>query len=389
MPASPDSPDRPGGRLLPALLWAGVGIAPLAALALLVGSGEQSLRVAIGLALLAMVLIGLSIALRPAVESIKVDLEDTLYDEVDVVREDMRNDIATAARATHRSFVERFEQLRGQLEALRAEVARQSPHSPHAPSHAAQPHPAGPVPAGVVRHTETVQVTTRSTVVDPHAEEPHHAGRDQAWAGQAPPRRTANVYGSPVRPEPAPSYEESWTEQQLRKRLADADAARNAPAAPAGHSSQAPDDAERWSRMRAGDRWASLRSDEHGRELRMGERRASMHADESGAEVRYEDRWASIRRDDDRRWPPDPIDERGAYSASHREPAHRDDHGARDWDEVRDWDAREAGWEGRDGNRPRALRATSDQPSAADWVNQWPAPPPEPERRRRYADEGY
>src|SRR3954462_2641845 len=118
MPASPDSAERPSAKLLPALLWAGVAVAPLAALALVLGSGERSLRIAIGLALLAVVLIGLSIVLRPTVESVKVDLEDTLYDEVDVVREDMRNDIATAARATHRSFGEKFEQLQGMVEQL-------------------------------------------------------------------------------------------------------------------------------------------------------------------------------------------------------------------------------------------------------------------------------
>lgn len=386
MPASPDSPDRPRGKLLPALLWAGVGVAPLAALALVLGSGERSLRIAIGLALLSVVLIGLSVVLRPTVEAVKVDLEDALYDEVDAIRDGMRNDIATAARATHRSFGEKFEhlqgmveQLRGQLEAIRVEMARQggggpTPHGAMGGGLGGPPRPNGAVPGGVVRHTETVQVTTRSTIVDPHSEEPP-AGRSP-WSGADAGRRGATVYGS--RPEPAPSYEESWTEQQLRKRFADAEAAR-------ADASPAPDE-DRWSGVRSGDRWASVRSDDRGRELRMGERRTSMHSDESGNEVRYEDRWASVRHDtrgvreapDDRRWPPQPRD--SVYGGPYGDGG-RDSRSAREWDD-RDWNARETGWE----NRPRALPSTSDEPSASEWVNRW-SNSPEPERRRRYADD--
>jgi hypothetical protein len=424
MPSSSDTPDRHSGKLLPALLWAGVGVAPLAALALVVGSGEGSLRVAVGLALLAVVLIGLSIALRPTVESVKADLQDTLYDEVDVVREGVRNDIASAARTTHRSFGEKFEQLRGQLEAVRAEVARQgngpAPHSPTGAGLGGPPRTTGSVPPGVVRHTETVQVTTRSTIVDPHAEESPPA-RGPAWSGADGGHRRSgeNVYGSrpepaqshpaqshPARPQPAQSYsaqsysapsysepphEESWTEQQLRKRFADAE--------PAPSDSGTPDDADRWSGLRSGDRWASVRADERGRELRMGERRTSMHSDESGAEVRFEDRWATIRRDsrdssaDDRRWPPEAglglprdaarADDRGGYGASHHESG-RDSRNGRGDD--RDWNAREGGWE----NRQRALPSASEEPPASDFFKNWSndsAPEPERRRRRRSADD--
>ena len=409
MPASPDAPDRRSSKLPPALLWAGVGVAPLAALALVLGSGERSLRIAIGLALLAVVLIGLSIVLRPTIEAVKVDLEDSLYDEMDVVREDMRNDIATAARATHRSFGERFEhlqaafeQLRGQVEALRAELARQPqsamPHGTIGAGLSGPPRPTGTVPAGVVRHTETVQVTTRSTIVDPHADEPPPV-RGPAWSGQAPRRSGDNVYGSRPEPapgpayEPAPSYEESWTEQQLRKRLAEAEASRagSSPSSPSSPS----EETERWSGVRSGDRWASVRSDERGRELRIGERRTSMHSDDSGAEVRYEDRWATVRRDaaEERRWPPEPDraptrrepedDRRGAaYGTPYRDGRDGRDSGGRG---RRDWDDRD--WNGRE-NGPRALPSTSDEPSASEWVNRWSADSaPEPQRRHRYADD--
>ena len=66
---------------------------------------------------------------------------------------------------------------------------------------------------------------------------------------------------------------------------------------------RAPDrdeDSDRITGVRTGDRWASVRSDERGRELRMGERRAAVRADESGTELRIEDRWAAVRRDEPR-----------------------------------------------------------------------------------------
>ncbi|WP_406040040.1 hypothetical protein OG799_30325 [Micromonospora sp. NBC_00898] len=60
-------------------------------------------------------------------------------------------------------------------------------------------------------------------------------------------------------------------------------------------------DGDYWSELRAGDRWASVRDDEHGQEVRVGERRAAVHADGAGTEFRVEDRWASVRRGEPRR----------------------------------------------------------------------------------------
>src|SRR5262249_20583687 len=48
----------------------------------------------------------------------------------------------------------------------------------------------------------------------------------------------------------------------------------------------------------SGDRYASMRADEHGRELRVGERIASVRKDERGTEYRVEDRWTALRRED-------------------------------------------------------------------------------------------
>ncbi|MCW6008318.1 hypothetical protein K1W54_27800 [Micromonospora sp. CPCC 205371] len=261
MPASQPPSERRGARLLTMLFWAGVGLAPLAALLLLLGQGAGALRVAAVLAVLAVVLIGLSITLRRDAESVRLDMEETLLEEVDMLREDVRNDIATAARATHKAFSEKLQMMHESVQALRmqveaARVAAGGPNSPPAPAHdsaAAQPRafegaafpaaagfarpeppaggngqpmhagvaqptgaasvaeagrlgiaqpagtasvpqpahagmampPAGPghvgararVPGGIVRHTETVQVTTRQTIVDPHGDDESGTGR--------------------------------------------------------------------------------------------------------------------------------------------------------------------------------------------------------------------
>lgn len=48
----------------------------------------------------------------------------------------------------------------------------------------------------------------------------------------------------------------------------------------------------------SGDRWASVREDDRGRELRVGERRSSVRSDDRGTEYRVEDRWAAMRHDE-------------------------------------------------------------------------------------------
>ncbi|HEX6501230.1 MAG TPA: hypothetical protein VF054_19690 [Micromonosporaceae bacterium] len=348
MPGSETTAVKRGGKLLSLLFWAGVALAPLAAVLLLLSQGETMLRAAVVVAVLAVVLIGLSITLRPDSETVRVEIEETLYDEIDALREGVRRDIASAAKATHKSFGERVQALQDTVDGLRAQL---DPHGPFERSDLKAPPVArastGHAPVGgVVRHTETVQVTTRQTIVD--ADE----GRGRVYGG--------GVYGSPAA-EPAPSprgradewtppsssreprdqreprdirepreqrdtrepreqrdirepREESWTEKRLRERAA-ADRNRDAGSERGGgRRSRAqgtettrgsarglgddPSADDSWSNFRAGDRWASVRADDRGRELRMGERRAAVHADEHGTEFRIEDRWAAVRRDE-------------------------------------------------------------------------------------------
>ncbi|GAA1619696.1 hypothetical protein ACFQY4_01495 [Catellatospora bangladeshensis] len=351
MPNSDTRDEQRHARLLPVLFWGGVGLAPLAALFLFIADGGTALRAAVGVVILSVILIGLSITLRRDTETVRLELEDMILDEIDTVRTDVRDDISTAAHATHRAFGDKFQYLvdqleatrheleatRAQLEAVRAEVARSGQAAP-AGAGRGGPSPAPHQPAphggragmpGVVRHTETVQVTTRQTIVDPHGEDNQRGavygspaggfdrGRDTDYGSRAESPREERRSRSERRERDR--HEESWTEQRLREQL---ERRREADEPVSGGDSwtsrrdrdddRRPGRADaiegRWSErddderpgVRAGDRWASVRSDDRGREVRMGERRAALHSDGSGTELRIEDRWAAVRREDNR-----------------------------------------------------------------------------------------
>ncbi|MFD0785571.1 hypothetical protein ACFQZ8_16810, partial [Micromonospora azadirachtae] len=83
--------------LLTILFWIGVGLAPVAALILLVADGNGPLRFAAVLAIVAVVLIGLSIALRSDGESGQERLAE-VFDEMDQLRRELRGEIVAAAQ---------------------------------------------------------------------------------------------------------------------------------------------------------------------------------------------------------------------------------------------------------------------------------------------------
>src|SRR5947207_11269260 len=122
MPASDTQQVRRGGQLPTVIFWSGVGLAPIAAALVLFSSEAGGLRVAAVLAILAVVLIGLSIALRPDARGMRAELEDALLDELDAVRAEVRQDMSQAARAGQRALTERVEQLSALVDSLRAQV---------------------------------------------------------------------------------------------------------------------------------------------------------------------------------------------------------------------------------------------------------------------------
>lgn len=144
-----------GARLTPVLFWGGLGLAPLAGLLLLLGIG--GLRAGALLGVLALVMIAVSIALRPDPTQVRMQLEEILLEELDRLRVEVREDIANASRATHQTVGERMGALQHLVESVRAERARfAAPHSA-VPTGVGQPpvgrpaaghpgagHPAGP-----------------------------------------------------------------------------------------------------------------------------------------------------------------------------------------------------------------------------------------------------
>src|SRR5206468_6527070 len=79
-------------------------------------------RLSAALAVLAVILIGLSIVLRRDPEVVRDEIERMLLDEVDGLRDDFRDDVAAAVRATHRALGERLAAMQETVDALRAQV---------------------------------------------------------------------------------------------------------------------------------------------------------------------------------------------------------------------------------------------------------------------------
>jgi hypothetical protein len=166
MPA-PGAQDAKRGRLLQGFFWGGVGLATLAMLVLLFSQSVVVLRVAVILCVVAIMMLAISIVLRPSVEMVRVDIEEHIIGEVERVRMRARDDISTAARNTHRVLSEKIHVLTATVDALRAQI-EELKVSAMLGGAAAGPH-MGPAStaAGVVHRTETVQVTRRTTTVDP------------------------------------------------------------------------------------------------------------------------------------------------------------------------------------------------------------------------------
>jgi len=343
-------------RLLGYSRWAAIGLAVLAALTLALFSGETALRIAAFMAVIAVVLVVVSLTMNGAT-SAKVHLEEVLLDEIDMLRDDVRADITTAARATHRAIAERVAHLHQNLETMRRDVDSRAlgESSPLRPGVAAPPprRAIAGAPAGVVHHTETVHVTTHQTYVDPAETEraerfvqrpptwrPERSDRDDRgdWdreahgrADERPAAATGPAWNddrrsyqdrderrpyadyddrddaSTRRSVPAsrpPAREESWSDSRLRDYAAPAaDLYDDSSEIAAWRNSRSstrdddPADDDRWSAMRSGDRWAEVRTDERGRELRMSERRTAIRADETGTQMRIVDRWSTVRRE--------------------------------------------------------------------------------------------
>ncbi len=102
--SAPVPADSRNPTLLTVLFWGGVALAPVAALILLVADGNGPLRFAAVLAIVAVVLIGLSIALRT--ESGGQAHAEELREEIDELRRELRGEIVAAAQRGNQALDE-------------------------------------------------------------------------------------------------------------------------------------------------------------------------------------------------------------------------------------------------------------------------------------------
>ncbi|WP_431942772.1 hypothetical protein [Micromonospora marina] len=167
MPASVAPADKSTPTLLTVLFWVGVGLAPLAALILLIADGNGSLRFGAVLAILAVVLIGLSIALRPESGSGGAASEE-LREELAQLRRELRAEIVAAAQRGNQALdqARRAEEVAG---AVRHRLDAAAAGLASAPASASISASAPERPSGAAR----VPVTGTSD-----AGRVHPAGRD-------------------------------------------------------------------------------------------------------------------------------------------------------------------------------------------------------------------
>lgn len=190
--SSTDTPIWRNTTVLTVLFWAGVGLAPLAALVLLIGGGISGLSLALVMGMGSVVLIGLSLALRRDAETVEAELLAAMAD--------MEEQTQYA-----------LSQLRGQLRQLAAD----GPRGPGAEHGRPGGEPHGPPP----RENHDVER-------EPHTPFPQHQGPQHS-----PPRRDDLGHNPPMRhrdgdrhfdPRRDPGYEESDRYHETPRRYGDA-----------------------------------------------------------------------------------------------------------------------------------------------------------------------
>ncbi|WP_205807257.1 hypothetical protein [Micromonospora sp. HNM0581] len=202
-------------KLLTVLFWGGTALAPVAALILLVADGNGPLRFAAVLAILAVVLIGLSIALRPDGGGPPAE---EIRDEVQQLRRELRGEIVAAAQRGNQALDE-VHRVQEALAGLRRQVdsgdlGAAGNEQPAAPGRARVPAPEAP-------SRPTAQAGVHGTARPAHGraggydeeragadgyggERPGPAGYGGARSGpgnNGTASGSAGVYGPPVRPE--------------------------------------------------------------------------------------------------------------------------------------------------------------------------------------------
>ncbi|MFU8874950.1 hypothetical protein [Micromonospora sp. SL4-19] len=199
MPAPVAPAAKRTSLLLTLLFWAGVALAPLAALILLVADGGGTLRIGAVLAILAVVLIGLSIALRADGSDGAAGAEE-LRDEIEQLRRELRSEVVAAAQRGNQALdqahrtQETVTALHRRLDAAAAEMA----------AAATSPAPAREEPAGArARMASAEAYDDRRSRHSAPAAQPPAGGGQPSGREEEPVRRPqpGTRYGS-ERPQP-------------------------------------------------------------------------------------------------------------------------------------------------------------------------------------------
>jgi hypothetical protein len=214
--ADPDADEQRSARLLTALVWGGVALAPIAVLVALIGGGDASLRFAVLLLAVAIVLIGSSMLIRNDPTLLRLDIDDRLAQGIEAVREGMRDEIAAAARATHHR-VQTLQDDIVRFQSQRPPAAAQAQRPPAVPAQRAPGTTTGAVRApgttsGAVRVPGTtsgsVPVARAAAAVPPRPHVPP----------QAPPQLPPPQLPAPERDYPESDYPEPDYGQETGRR---------------------------------------------------------------------------------------------------------------------------------------------------------------------------
>ena len=99
-----------------------MALAPVAVLILLFGQSTGALRVAVVLAVITIVLLAFSMAIRPSVDMVRVDIEHRVLDEMERIRLRAQGETHAVARQSHRALTDHIQQLNETISDLRAQV---------------------------------------------------------------------------------------------------------------------------------------------------------------------------------------------------------------------------------------------------------------------------
>ncbi|MBY8873188.1 hypothetical protein K7640_15235 [Micromonospora sp. PLK6-60] len=196
--------DRRASSLLTVLFWIGVAFAPVAALILLFADGNGLLRFGAVLAVLAVVLIGLSIALRGDGTAGRA-VDEQVWEEIEQLRRELRAEIVAAAQRGNQALdqaqraQDTVDGLRARMDAVAVAVAGGTPAPAGEPAGAGRARVPGYDDGASARARQPVRDDARGgwgrAVATPDdAAEPAHRTADEDNERPAP--RPTGSYGS-------------------------------------------------------------------------------------------------------------------------------------------------------------------------------------------------